>query len=230
MDYFDLKFKEKGNIEDLFSDCFGRACRALGFKLSEGYNPIAEDKPTLMKFEDDAVIYVVKLCSSLMDASAMARFKYLISSREDFFRIVENKDRRLKFIFYKTNADFLLLSFGVVDSEKIDHERSVEMGKYCYRFASAYRQELRFGDDDLGSVLMKLAANFEKYAGILSFIKKKGFSPYRMCTDDEFSSLVDNFLDTLVLWKETGAGKEKLEKLKTRINDGKPGYITKSFE
>ncbi|MDO8741106.1 MAG: hypothetical protein Q7J54_06045 [Candidatus Woesearchaeota archaeon] len=191
MDYFDLKFKESGNIESLFSDCFGRACRLLGFNLNEEYNSHREDKGNFMKFEDDAVIYIIKLCSSFVNPSARARFSRYVNDKQEIINIVEKKDSRLKFIFYKTNADFLLLSFGIVSDDQINHESSIEMGKYCYRFASAYRQELRFGDDDLGSVLMKMAANFEKYADILACMKRNQFSPYKMYNDDEFSALVD---------------------------------------
>lgn len=37
------------------------------------------------------------------------------------------------------------------------------------------------------------------------------------------------FIDTHRSWKETGAGKEKLESLKEKINDREPGRITKVF-
>lgn len=231
MDYFDLKFKEKRNTEDLFSDCFGRACKSLNIGLNEGYRSYKEDKENSMRFEDDTIIYIVKLCSSFTRPDIQKRFKdYLLQNKIDLFNKLDTRDKRLKYIIYKTNADFLLLSFVVFSDENLHYQRSIEMGKYFYRSASAYKQEIGFGDrDGLAGVLMKLAINFEKYADILSFIKRNNLSSYKLFTDDESSGLIDKFLDAHETWRTTGKGEEELEDLKIRINDKYPGYITKIF-
>ena len=70
-------------------------------------------------FEDDVNVYLANLLRSFMDPVFLQQSRPLLSDYdyEVFDRLKQSQDARLKYTVYKTNADFLLVSLGVFDSE-----------------------------------------------------------------------------------------------------------------
>jgi hypothetical protein len=99
-------------------------------------------------------------------------------------------DARLKYVIYKTNADFLLISIGVFDNpgqwlaHRLPHvqmpknragepteEASMGRGKTYYHFAWSYSQQVNRGHPGITEVLEKLSVGFDRYIRVLSHMR-----------------------------------------------------------
>jgi hypothetical protein len=90
-------------------------------------------------------------------------------------------DSRLKYLIYKTNADFLLISIGIFDNPvgtaapraKVpsSEEAYIGRGKTYYHFAYSYAQHVHRKNQGVAEVLEKLSVGFEKYIKILSHMR-----------------------------------------------------------
>ncbi len=109
---------------------------------------------------------------------------------EVFKRLERSTDARLKYVIYKTNADFLLVSIGVFDNpgqwlaHRLPHvqmpkyragepteEASMGRGKTYYHFAWSYSQQVNRGHPGITEVLEKLSVGFDRYIRVLSHMR-----------------------------------------------------------
>src|SRR5213075_3535563 len=100
--------------------------------------------------------------------------KFLSKYDTDVFRrLSTSTDARLKYLIYKTNADFLLVSIGIFDnprgagasSRKLQpsEEAYIGRGKTYYHFAYSYSQQMHRKNAGVSEVLEKLSVGFDKY-------------------------------------------------------------------
>src|SRR6185436_10764355 len=87
---------------------------------------------------------------------------------------------RLKYLIYKTNADFLLVSIGIFDNPtgqaaqrrlQPSEEAYIGRGKTYYHFAYSYSQQMHRKNQGVSEVLEKLSVGFDKYIRILSHMR-----------------------------------------------------------
>ena len=105
--------------------------------------------------------------------------------------VSESRDARLKYMLYKTNADFLLVSLGIFDNPDLhladglpsppatperlhlrpSEEAHIGRGRTYYRFAYSYSQQLHGRNQAVSEVLEKLSQGFDKYLRILAHMR-----------------------------------------------------------
>lgn len=144
-------------------------------------------------YDEDVNVYIAHLLNSFVHPDYLERSRaYLSKYDTEVFRRLEcSKDARLKYMLYKTNADFMLISLGIFDNTEIDlggktasaapdserkhlrpnEEAYVGRGRTYYRFAYSYSQQVHGRNTPITDVLEKLSEGFEKYLRVLSHMR-----------------------------------------------------------
>ncbi|MBK8231564.1 MAG: hypothetical protein IPK72_13490 [Candidatus Eisenbacteria bacterium] len=138
-------------------------------------------------YDEDVNVYIAHLLNSFMHPDYLERSRAYLSSydTEVFSRLATSKDARLKYMLYKTNADFLLISLGIFDNPEMNlqkggtaerHNRPTEeayigRGRTYYRFAYSYSQQIHGRHTPITEVLEKLSDGFEKYSRVLAHMR-----------------------------------------------------------
>ncbi len=134
-------------------------------------------------YDEDVSVYLAHLLHSFLNPEYVEQSrKYLSKYDADVFRRLQTAaDARLKYVIYKTDSDFLLLSIGIFDLpvvagqpvEKVKpaEEAYVGRGKTYYHFAYSYSQQIHRRNAGISEVLEKLSTSFEKYLKILSHMR-----------------------------------------------------------
>ncbi|MBD3335710.1 MAG: hypothetical protein GF355_09360 [Candidatus Eisenbacteria bacterium] len=142
-------------------------------------------------YDEDVNVYIAHLLNAFFSPSYVERAsKYLSPYDADVFKQIETStDARLKYLLYKTNADFLLISLGIFDNpraaetaqraeedwgeadSKPSETAHVGRGKAYYHFAYTYSQQLHSPQAAITEVLEKLSVGFDKYTRILTHMR-----------------------------------------------------------
>jgi hypothetical protein len=134
-------------------------------------------------YDEDVNVYLAHLLHSFINPDYVEQSRKFLSRYDtDVFRRLSNStDARLKYLIYKTNADFLLVSIGIFDNpmaaeghrSKIQpsEEAYIGRGKTYYHFAYSYGQQVHRKNAGVSEVLEKLSVGFEKYLRILSHMR-----------------------------------------------------------
>ena len=134
-------------------------------------------------YDEDVNVYLAHLLHSFVNPEYVEQSRKFLSKYDtDVFRRLSNStDARLKYLIYKTNADFLLVSIGIFDNphaaeaNRTKHQPSEEAyigrGKTYYHFAYSYAQQMHRKNAGVSEVLEKLSVGFEKYIRILSHMR-----------------------------------------------------------
>jgi hypothetical protein len=133
-------------------------------------------------YDEDVNVYLAHLLHSFLNPEYVEQSKkYLSKYDADVFRRLQaSNDARLKYVIYKTNADFLLVSIGIFDqspaAEGAEHPKPAEeayvgRAKTYYHFAYSYSQQISRRHSGVSEVLEKLSMGFEKYLKILSHMR-----------------------------------------------------------
>jgi hypothetical protein len=134
-------------------------------------------------YDEDVNVYLAHLLHSFINPEYVEQSKKFLSKYDtDVFRRLSNcTDARLKYLIYKTNADFLLISIGIFDNPAAasapkartqpSEEAYIGRGKTYYHFAYSYSQQLHRKNAGVSEVLEKLSVGFEKYIRILSHMR-----------------------------------------------------------
>lgn len=144
-------------------------------------------------YDEDVNVYIAHLLNSFIQPEFMERARPYLSKydTEVFHRLAESRDARLKYMLYKTNADFMLVSLGIFDNPELrladrlpspsaapdrsllrPHEEAyVGRGRTYYRFAYSYSQQLHGRHQAITEVLEKLSLGFDKYLKILAHMR-----------------------------------------------------------
>jgi hypothetical protein len=131
-------------------------------------------------YDEDVNVYLAHLLHSFINPEYVEQSKKFLSKYDtDVFRRLSNStDSRLKYLIYKTNADFLLISIGIFDNPAAPQaprakvqpaeEAYIGRGKTYYHFAYSYAQQVHRRNQGVADVLEKLSVGFEKSIKILS--------------------------------------------------------------
>ncbi len=134
-------------------------------------------------YDEDVNVYLAHLLHSFINPEYVEQSKKFLSKYDTdvFRRLSSSSDARLKYLVYKTNADFLLISIGIFDNpagaeahrSKLQpgEEAYVGRGKTYYHFAYSYSQQMHRRSQGVGDVLEKLSVGFDKYLKILSHMR-----------------------------------------------------------
>jgi hypothetical protein len=132
-------------------------------------------------YDEDVNVYLAHLLHSFINPEYVEQSKKFLSKYDtDVFRRLSNStDSRLKYLIYKTNADFLLVSIGIFDNpaagiasrKQPTEEAYIGRGKTYYHFAYSYAQQVHRRNQGVADVLEKLSVGFEKYIKILSHMR-----------------------------------------------------------
>ncbi len=134
-------------------------------------------------YDEDVNVYLAHLLHSFINPEYVEQSKKFLSKYDTdvFRRLQASTDARLKYLIYKTNADFLLISIGIFDNpmasaaHRVKHQPSEEAyvgrGKTYYHFAYSYSQQMHRKNAGISDVLEKLSVGFEKYIRILSHMR-----------------------------------------------------------
>jgi hypothetical protein len=134
-------------------------------------------------YDEDVNVYLAHLLHSFINPEYVEQSKKFLSKYDTdvFRRLAHSSDARLKYLIYKTNADFLLVSIGIFDNPTAaagakskmqpSEEAYIGRGKTYYHFAYTYSQHLHRRNQGVSDVLEKLSTGFEKYLRILSHMR-----------------------------------------------------------
>jgi hypothetical protein len=133
-------------------------------------------------YDEDVNVYLAHLLHSFVNPEYVEQSRKFLSKYDTdvFRRLANSTDARLKYLIYKTNADFLLVSIGIFDNPgaavsprraQPAEEAYIGRGKSYYHFAYSYSQQMHRKNQGVSEVLEKLSVGFEKYLRILSHMR-----------------------------------------------------------
>ncbi len=134
-------------------------------------------------YDEDVNVYLAHLLHSFINPEYVEQSRKFLSKYDTdvFRRLQASSDARLKYLIYKTNADFLLVSIGIfdnpaaADAHRAKHQPSEEAfigrGKTYYHFAYTYSQQMHRKNAGVSDVLEKLSVGFDRYLKILSHMR-----------------------------------------------------------
>jgi hypothetical protein len=150
----------------------------------------ASGPPDLM--DEDVNVYLAHLLNSFSNPEFVENSKQYLHryDHEVFRRLQRSTDARLKYVIYKTNADFLLVSIGVFDTpnqwlaQQVNEmkpgrnrafepteEASIGRGRTYYHFAYTYSQQVNRRNPAITEVLEKLSLGFDRYLKVLAHMR-----------------------------------------------------------
>ena len=158
--------------------------------------------------DEDVNIYLAFLLLEATLPTFKERMERYTSRRDtDVFKMIEeSQDNTLKYQVYKTNADHLLFSLGIlqqvgnpVGPEAAFFEKTKQAyegyAKTYYHFASEYHHLIYRKPTGIGIVLNKLSHSFERYEQILLHVRREYLDFYH--TQEESFSKFLKELDRL---------------------------------
>jgi len=172
------------------------------------YSRLDSNFPTNEYFYDEDVnIYIANLLTSISNSEYHKRLiKYVTPYDQTLNELINNiSDPREKYVAYKSNADFLLISLGIFDNPKrmkpnsmphmsLSPKTYIGRGKIYYELAQSYLYKTSGRKSAISDVLGKLAQRFEDYARVLSVLKGKYFNFYKQITPGEMYHLEQSVL------------------------------------
>jgi hypothetical protein len=199
-------------------------------------------------YDEDVNVYLANLLTSLVNPDYHRNLcKYISVYDINVFKWVEAAaDTRTRFLIYKTNADYLLVSLGIFNNPRRKRPNSLShttlsrntyigRGKTYYNIAQAYALKTSRRNIALSEILGKLSFGFEKYMDVLTLMKGeylnlvKRFSTGEMyhlersiesnAGDKNLTELYDDFLDAYSRYKreKTPAAQEMLTGIANKI-------------
>ncbi len=205
-------------------------------------------------YDEDVNVYLAHLLHSFINPEYVEQSKKFLSKYDTdvFRRLANSSDARLKYLIYKTNADFLLVSIGIFDNPMAEtahraklqpsEEAYVGRGKTYYHFAYSYAQQIHRKNQGVSEVLEKLSVGFEKYLRILSHMRGEYLDLVKRLSQGEVYHLErsvdeasqqellrvkqDELLELFSAWKKepTSETEENLERVVGEIRQLNPSF------
>src|SRR2546425_5400367 len=204
-------------------------------------------------YDEDVNVYLAHLLHSFVNPEYVEQSRRFLSKYDTdvFRRLSQSTDARLKYLIYKTNADFLLVSIGIFDnpaaatsSRRVQpaEEAYIGRGKTYYHFAYSYSQQMHRRNEGVSEVLEKLSVGFEKYIRILSHMRGEYLDLVKRLSNGEVYHLErsidehsqqellrvkqDELLELFSAWKKapTDETKESLERVVSEIRQINPSF------
>jgi len=205
-------------------------------------------------YDEDVNVYLAHLLHSFINPEYVEQSKKFLSKYDTdvFRRLQTSTDARLKYMIYKTNADFLLVSIGIFDNPMAAaaqrskaqpaEEAFVGRGKTYYHFAYSYSQQMHRKNAGISDVLEKLSVGFDKYLRILSHMRGEYLDLLKRLSAGEVYHLErsinehslqellrvkqDELLELYTVWKHQPSpeAEENLERLVSEIRQINPSF------
>ncbi|MBN1164398.1 MAG: hypothetical protein JXB45_07450 [Candidatus Krumholzibacteriota bacterium] len=153
-------------------------------------------------FDEDVNVYLANLLTSLILPEHHRNLvRYAMPYDLPLFEnLRDEKNPRIKYITYKTNADFLLIHIGIFGNPKGTRPHSIPYlerstasfigrGKTYYHLAQSYLFQTSLRPTATGEVLGKLSRGFENYIKILSVMKSEYLNLIRKFSEGEMFHL-----------------------------------------
>jgi hypothetical protein len=205
-------------------------------------------------YDEDVNVYLAHLLHSFINPEYVEQSKKFLSKYDTdvFRRLANSSDSRLKYLIYKTNADFLLVSIGIFDNpmgqggvrSKVQpsEEAYIGRGKTYYHFAYSYSQQVHRRNAAVTDVLEKLSVGFDKYLRILSHMRGEYLDLMKRLSNGEVYHLErsvdadsqqellrvkqDELLELYSLWKAQPSAEteENLERVVSEIKQLNPDF------
>jgi hypothetical protein len=204
-------------------------------------------------YDEDVNVYLAHLLHSFINPEYVEQSKKFLSKYDTdvFRRLAHSSDSRLKYLIYKTNADFLLISIGLFDNpaaaagnrrHQPSEEAYIGRGKTYYHFAYSYGQQVHRKNQGVAEVLEKLSVGFEKYIRILSHMRGEYLDLMKRLSQGEVYHLErsmdehsqqellrvkqDELLELYTAWKEQPSreAEENLERIVSEIKRINPDF------
>ncbi len=208
------------------------------------------------QFDEDVNVYLAGLLEALISPEYHQNLKkYVIPYDLPLFESIKDEtDSRVKYMTYRVNADFLLISMGIFNNAKGRAPNSIPYmnipeGSYIgrgiayYDLARSYLLQTTLHPNAMTEILGKLSENFEKYLKIISVMKSEHFNFFKKISEGELYHLshdiqrgdlkkqislkYDEFLDAYSRFR-----KEKTDESKTFLREKVQELkkLDKSFE
>jgi hypothetical protein len=205
-------------------------------------------------YDEDVNVYLAHLLHSFINPEYVEQSRKFLSKYDtDVFRRLSNsQDARLKYMIYKTNADFLLVSIGIFDNPMVaeasrsklqaSEEAYIGRGKTYYHFAYSYGQQVHRKNAGVAEVLEKLSVGFDKYIRILSHMRGEYLDLMKRLSQGEVYHLErsineqslqemlrvkqDELLELYTAWKSEPSpeAEESLERVVSEIRQINPEF------
>jgi hypothetical protein len=205
-------------------------------------------------YDEDVNVYLAHLLHSFINPEYVEQSKKFLSKYDTdvFRRLAHSSDARLKYLIYKTNADFLLVSIGIFDNpmgetargskHQPSEEAYVGRGKTYYHFAYSYAQQVHRKNQGVAEVLEKLSVGFDKYLRILSHMRGEYLDLVKRLSQGEVYHLErsvneasqqellrikqDELLELYSAWKKEPSAEteESLERVVSEIRQLNPSF------
>jgi hypothetical protein len=203
-------------------------------------------------YDEDVNVYLAHLLHSFINPEYVEQSRKFLSKYDTdvFRRLSSASDARLKYLIYKTNADFLLISIGIFDNAAATATRKAQpseeayigRGKTYYHFAYSYSQQMHRKNQGVSDVLEKLSVGFEKYIRILSHMRGEYLDLVQRLSNGEVYHLErsvdehsqqellrvkqDELLELYSAWKTepTKEREENLERIVSEIRQLHPSF------
>ena len=174
--YRDMRTGEDGTTEFFFLNLLFKARLDTGNETSKGFVPELEGLvQNDRKFEDDVNVYIAETLHSAAGFGS-AKWRHILTARlssDVGIDIPKSAPRSAKYLVYKVSADVLLLRLGLFLPEEVPFEAQLDRGTTYYAAAAGYRQEIDGGRSPVVFTLEKMAIGFNRYVGLLRFMKNK---------------------------------------------------------
>ncbi len=163
------------------------------------YSRIDSNFPTNELFYDEDVnIYIANLLTSISDSQHHQRIKKYVTPYDQTLNelLKTISDPREKYLAYKSNADFLLISLGIFNNPKrmkpgskthmnLPSKTYIGRGEIYYSLAQSYLYKTSNRKSAIGDILGKLARGFENYVRTLSVLKGEYFNFHKKISTGE---------------------------------------------
>jgi hypothetical protein len=208
--------------------------------------------------EHDVNIYLAHLLSAYADPRYYMRVGNYIAAHDSvvFEKVQHSPSKRFRYSVYRINADHLLMSIGVFSNPagrrpdarpqalRPADATFVGRAKSYYDFASTYSQSVFGRSSAVPDVLGKLAAGFERYVRVLSYMRGEYLGLVGRLSDGEIyhldrlaqsegiDALRDEFLDRYTEWKRNGTAeaRQRLLAVAERLQALDPSFRIDSLQ
>ena len=127
------------------------------------------------QFDDGVNIYLTGALTGLFHPATLKLMReYVVPINSDPGQRADSMTTRSeKYWLYRANADFLLMRLGLFHPSGLPFHAHLDRGSTYYAAAAGYRQEIDGGRSPLVEVLEKMCIGFNRYVGLLRFMKYK---------------------------------------------------------
>jgi hypothetical protein len=187
--FMHLDTRDIETTESFFSNRFINSRIDSGHPSNEGYDEILEEerdqdwreshwkeiKANQLKYDEDVNQYITLTLSDLAKPQSVDLInRYVVDLKSDAGQVaIQTQEQSKKFIVYRVNADYLLLTLGLFRSDlNICDDAYIDKGSEYYFSAASNLKGMYQGRCAMSDVMEKLSNGFGKYVEILRSMRE----------------------------------------------------------